>query len=258
MTRLLVILGVLCCASLALAQVGYDTSNGAHPTGTNPVTFSMTTANVANRLQLGSTASFAMSDPAPTVSDGPTYAAVGLTAVAAEFTANCCANDMWVRARAYYLVAPATGSNTYSTTYASVANGNPANAAISLNNVNQSTPTRTPCTASSSSGATSAQVSCTTTIGDELVCFVSLWAYTGGPGTVTFSGSGHTVRFQGNTATDDYIAISTKTATTTTTTCDWSWVNSTLMYAIGIPVVPNSLPDAGTAKPALLVHASGQ
>ncbi len=150
-------LSVLCLwPATSFAAVAFDAVGSVNGAGVTSLSFSMTTAG-SDRALAGGTQVY-QSGAAATVSS-MTYNGVALTDSATATNGTRIANQR-------YLVAPASGSNTFQCNYSNTGSFDLGCLAISMTGVDQSTPTGTANTATGSSTTPSVVVSSAT---DELV-----------------------------------------------------------------------------------------
>jgi hypothetical protein len=209
---------VLLVAVPLLAAITYDTTSHAADTVPANLTFSMTNANVANRVTLlcGFTSDASTSTPVDTMSSAPTYGGTPGTLVGSVFTQTAIYN---VSDECYRLVAPATGSNTASfTSYGSSSIYHSVHA-ITLDDVNQASPIRSSGAngVNDVSGSTAPTVTCSNAqSGDIVVSFFALFSSSGNYPSVTPAGS-MTHRLTSTTQTGLQVYVYTQNATGSTT-----------------------------------------
>lgn len=145
----------------SFAQVAFDAANSATGAGVSSLSFSLTTSG-ANRALAGGTAVYSNATTGA-LPNGMTYNGVALTDLG---TASQNGSSGPLRSNQGYLVAPATGANTFQCNFTNTSNFDLGCGAVSMTGVDQSSPVGTPVTAGGVSTTPSATV---TTAANELI-----------------------------------------------------------------------------------------
>lgn len=205
--------------------IAFDAASNANNSGNTTWTFSHTCTGSDRLLLIGCAIQYG---DTCTIS-GITYNGVSMTRIGSAINNTDSFSN--IGATAFYLIAPATGTNTVSVSLT----GPPfvqGVAAISLTGVHQTTPLGTHATAfANNSSAPSVTVSSAT---DEFI--VDFVAMLSNP-TSTTAGSGQTKRTE-NLASDSSICSSTE-AGAASVVMDWSLGGNQWCSIFGIPVKPS-------------------